>query len=443
MGALGLRQRLAALVASVHEKDLTSPFSKNIHRDPRRTARPEDESDPRIPLLLLSLLRSIFDHGLERLAIRVLPAQPERLARAARPQQRVDRPLAVLVRARKERGLLLERDRHGRADERESEGVERGDEGFELPPERAHRERYVERVEAERLEVRVVEGGREGVRDDTSQEPEEPGHLSRPGHAVDLREVAGEELPRRRGAPGKKRAIRERRAEIRRERAGCDAGLSHAEGRETPVPVGGLKLEEAAGIAGIVRRRDEFHEPGRRREHPGDERAHDRPGCLPCHAERESSWKGEWPGRRLPRRGGTRRRRIQTRPREPSKAASAPPLRWPRKAPPSDAERTVAMSVLPSKHARSAGNSGSSDISSRRSSTAAEGGRSTSSRARLQRLGVRSPARRRRRGACFPRSGPKRKPPPVRRGLGECYPEKPARLRTTMGRRRKARPAQL
>jgi hypothetical protein len=38
--------------------------------------------------------------------------------------------------------------------------------------------------------------------------------------------------------------------------------------------VRGLELEEAAGIAGIVRRRDDFHEPGRRREHPGDEGAH-------------------------------------------------------------------------------------------------------------------------------------------------------------------------
>ena len=267
MGALGFRKRHAALVASIHEKDLIFLLSKNIHGDPRRAARPEDESDPRIPLLFPFLLRSIFNHGLECRTIGVLRAQPERLARGARPQQRVDRPLAVLGRARKERGLLLERDRHGRADEREAEGVERGDEGFELPPEHAHRERYVERVEAERLEVRVVEGGRERVRDDASQESEEPGHLSRPGHAVDLREVAGEELPRRRHAPGKKSAIRERRAEIRCERARGDAGLSHAEGCEAPVPVRGLELEEAAGIAGIVRRRDDFHESGRRREH--------------------------------------------------------------------------------------------------------------------------------------------------------------------------------
>ena len=185
-----------------------------------------------------------------------------------------DRPPAVLARARKERGLLFERDRHGRADEREAKGVERGDEGLELPSEHAHRERYVESVEAQRLEVRVVEGRREGVRDDASEEPEEPGHLSRPGHAVDLREVAGQELPRRRLATGKKGAVRERRAKIRGERAGGDAGLSHAEGRETPVPVRGLKLEEAAGIAGIVCRRDEFHEPRRRRSHPFDEGAH-------------------------------------------------------------------------------------------------------------------------------------------------------------------------
>src|ERR1017187_8210409 len=109
MGALSFRKRRAALVASVHEKDLISLLSENIHGDPRRAARTQNECDPRAPILCPFLLRSIFDHRFECITVGVFPAQPERLARDARPQQSVDRPLAVLSRTRKERGILIRR----------------------------------------------------------------------------------------------------------------------------------------------------------------------------------------------------------------------------------------------------------------------------------------------------------------------------------------------
>src|SRR5512132_3874408 len=103
MGALGFRQRLAALVASVHEQDLASPSSKNLHRDPSRTARTYNECGTTTSPVRSFLFRSLFDHGLECLAIGVLPAQLERLARGARPEQRVDRLLAGFFRAREKR----------------------------------------------------------------------------------------------------------------------------------------------------------------------------------------------------------------------------------------------------------------------------------------------------------------------------------------------------
>src|SRR5450759_975564 len=186
MGALGFRKRRAALVASVHQKDFISLPSKNIHGDPRRAARPEDESDA-----------TIFNRGLECHTIGVLRAQPERLARGARPQERVDRRLAVLGRAREERGFLLERDRHRGARKRKTERIERGDERLELPPEHPHRERNVERVLAESFEIRVVERRREGVGDDATQKREEPRNLS---HATSPKSTASAARERFRGS---------------------------------------------------------------------------------------------------------------------------------------------------------------------------------------------------------------------------------------------------
>ena len=95
--------------------------------------------------------------------------------------------------------------------------------------------------------------------------------VPRAADAVDLGEIAREKLAGRRGAPGNERAVRERRAEIRREDARRDPGLAHAERREAPAGVRRLKLEEAAGVAGIVRRRDDLHEARGGREHPGDD----------------------------------------------------------------------------------------------------------------------------------------------------------------------------
>ena len=106
------------------------------------------------------------------------------------------------------------------------------------------------------------------MRDDAAQKREEPRHLPRAADAVDFGEITREKLAGSRGAPGDERAVCERRAEIRREDTRRDPGLAHAERREASPGVRGLKLEKATGVAGIVRRGDDFHEARRRREHP-------------------------------------------------------------------------------------------------------------------------------------------------------------------------------
>ena len=190
--------------------------------------------------------------------------------------------LLVADRAREQRGLLLERDRHGRGHERQAEGVEDGDERLELRPSVRMRERDVERVLAERLEVRVVERRRERVRHDAAQESRK---------ARDTSRARGRRRRCRRGrgrgaapAPSRARERARRTRAPRRDTARGRASRSRPPPCRTPRSARPGARPGARGGGGRRRSRSRvatiFTKRAGGREHPGDEARRDRPARL-------------------------------------------------------------------------------------------------------------------------------------------------------------------
>ena len=320
------------------------------------------------------------------------------------------------------RGLFLERDRHGRSDERQAERVETGDERRQLGC-RARAARTARRARPARgprnsrcgapAKASATRGRRGGRRARRTRR-------GRPTR-VHVGEIAGRNLPGRRRASRVERAERESRAEVRREDARRDPGLPHPESGEPPVAVGGLQLEKAQD----VRRR---RSPSRRASRSARrKRASAKRQCPKSAGTPSVSWREE-----IFLEGGMAAKRFPLSRRNSTSAKSKPAARAPsrrffssssrpskRRLPPAS-ERTVAMRVLPANAACSAPNSGAFPhrVEAQLPPPSPPGGSRRPARPRTPRRWT--PGRRRRREASFRRSGPKRKTPPVRRGW--CRP---------------------
>ena len=222
----------------------------------------------------------------KRVPVRVRGPEARRRARARDAHERVD---GLLLGESEVRGLLLERDRNGRRDERQAESVEPGDERGQLLPERAQGERHVERVLAERLEIRVVERGRERVRHAVAEEREESCTPSVGGRCRRPRRGPRAHLSRRGRAPGDERAEGERRAEVRREDARREPRPPPSRTPRDRRTGARPAAREGAGRPTCRSRSRRASRSGRRKRASGQPTRSDRQALPPCHGAKRSS----------------------------------------------------------------------------------------------------------------------------------------------------------